>query len=421
MSGPIRIGMVSTRLAGTDGVSLESAKWAHVLHDLGHTCFYFAGECDRAPDKSHIVEEAHFRHPEVKQITADLFDDNTHRLPHTTEAIHELRVLLKRQLYEFIERFDIQLLKIENALSLPMNVPLGLALAELVTEKNIPTIAHHHDFYWERQRFTVNAAQDFLHAAFPPAIPGICHVVINSYAAIELARRTGMRSILIPNVMDFDHGPRMDETPKDAVRSALGLAENDVFLLQPTRVVPRKCIERSIQIAKWLDRPAHLVVSHASGDEGGQYARYLARLADTLDVPLVFAQDTFDYEARIESDGSRVFSLADAYLTSDLVMYPSSVEGFGNAFLEAIYYRRPLLIAGYEIFHMDIQPKGFRVIEMDGFVSEQTLQNVERVLTDEKLVSEITEHNFTIARQHYSLHVLRDRVNTMLNQRFPEL
>ena len=35
-AGSLRIGFVSTRFAGTDGVSLETAKWATVLEGMGH-------------------------------------------------------------------------------------------------------------------------------------------------------------------------------------------------------------------------------------------------------------------------------------------------------------------------------------------------------------------------------------------------
>ena len=41
------IGFISTRFAGTDGVSLESSKWAEVFEKSGHSCFWFAGELDR--------------------------------------------------------------------------------------------------------------------------------------------------------------------------------------------------------------------------------------------------------------------------------------------------------------------------------------------------------------------------------------
>ena len=37
------VGFVSTRFAGTDGVSLETAKWADVFEGVGFSCFYFAG------------------------------------------------------------------------------------------------------------------------------------------------------------------------------------------------------------------------------------------------------------------------------------------------------------------------------------------------------------------------------------------
>ena len=46
-----RIGFVSTRLAGTDGVSLEVTKWVAVLRKLGHQCFFFAGELDWPSDR----------------------------------------------------------------------------------------------------------------------------------------------------------------------------------------------------------------------------------------------------------------------------------------------------------------------------------------------------------------------------------
>ena len=52
-----RIGFVSTRFAGTDGVSLESAKWAKVLWDHRHTSYWYAGKLDRDPGSAvHMVK-----------------------------------------------------------------------------------------------------------------------------------------------------------------------------------------------------------------------------------------------------------------------------------------------------------------------------------------------------------------------------
>ena len=68
----LRIGFVSTRLAGTDGVSLEASKWAEVLEKSGHTCYWFAGELDRAESRCFLVPEAHFQHPRNLHVNAGI-------------------------------------------------------------------------------------------------------------------------------------------------------------------------------------------------------------------------------------------------------------------------------------------------------------------------------------------------------------
>ena len=46
-----RIGFVSTRFQGTDGVSLETVKWRQVLEKMGYECFFFSGLSDWDADK----------------------------------------------------------------------------------------------------------------------------------------------------------------------------------------------------------------------------------------------------------------------------------------------------------------------------------------------------------------------------------
>jgi glycosyltransferase involved in cell wall biosynthesis len=411
----LRIGLVSTRFAGTDGVSLESAKWSQVLTELGHECFYFAGESDRPADRSRVVPEAHFQHPLVQRITSDLFDDYR-RSARTTEAIHDLWLTLKRALSEFIGDFKIDLLLVENALAIPMNVPLGLALTNLIAETAIPTIAHHHDFVWERERFALSAAEDYLAAAFPPRMPSIQNVVINSFGAEQLALRTGQRSALVPNVMDFDNPPPEHDGYDDDLRQSLAMKPDEVFILQPTRVVPRKRIERAIELAYWMALPCRLVVTHSAGDEGGEYQAYLEEYARVMKVPVVFAAEHFSQKRGTGPDGRKIYSLEDAYRHADLVTYPSLVEGFGNAFLETIYYRRPILMSDYEIFKTDIQPKGFKVIGFGAFIHRQTIEHARQIVSDPKLAEEMVEHNYELGRRYYSFSVLRERLRTLVRQ-----
>jgi hypothetical protein len=88
-----------------------------------------------------------------------------------------------------------------------MNIPLGLAITTFICETGFPTIAHHHDFYWERDRFSVNSVGDLLSMAFPPTLPSIQHATINSAAQQALSHRCGAASILVPNVLDFETPP----------------------------------------------------------------------------------------------------------------------------------------------------------------------------------------------------------------------
>ena len=71
----LRIGFVSTRFAGTDGVSLETAKWAEVLERMGHTCFYFAGQSDRPAERTRVVPAAFFGHEAINAISKGAFED----------------------------------------------------------------------------------------------------------------------------------------------------------------------------------------------------------------------------------------------------------------------------------------------------------------------------------------------------------
>ncbi|MGD8334119.1 MAG: glycosyltransferase family 1 protein, partial [Desulfobacterales bacterium] len=107
------IGFISTRLAGTDGVSLESSKWAEVFQQSGHKCFWFAGALDRKPEYSFHVPEAHFKTEQNQWINQRVFGQKGREQP-VTQTIHDLRSHLKRQLHKFIRKFKIDVLIAEN-------------------------------------------------------------------------------------------------------------------------------------------------------------------------------------------------------------------------------------------------------------------------------------------------------------------
>ncbi len=409
----IRIGFVATRLEGTDGVSLETNKWVDVLKRLRHECFCFCGGSDWPEDHVYMVPEAHFKHPDILKISETLFKYKR-RSKDIARTIHKLKEHLKAELYHFVKKFDLNLFIVENALSLPMNVPLGVALAEFICETSMPTIAHHHDFWWERTRYIGAPADDYLRSAFPCTMATVCHVVINSVAARELAFRAGVGSILIPNALDFNSSPSLPDSYADDMRQELGIKEKSTLLLQPTRIVPRKRIEMAITLARRMNTECVVVVTHKSGDEGIKYQMFLKEFADLIGVEFLCAANRFNYLRQTTPDGRKVYSIADAYRQADLVTYPSAIEGFGNAFLETIYYRRPIVMEAYEIFKCDIQPKGFNIIWFENFISWEIVEQTQKILCNPDLALEWSDQNYQLGLRYYSYQMLEKRLVALL-------
>lgn len=420
MSGAARLGFVSTRFEGTDGVSLETRKWAEILAGLGHECFYFAGESDRPADRSTVVPEAAFTHPDVQAVTREAFGERV-RPASLTGRIMALGDRLKDSLVEFVDGFGIDLLIAENALTVPMNIPLGMALTEYIAETHIPVIAHHHDFYRERDRFLVNCVDDLLTTAFPPRLKSIHHVVINSVAAMQLGLRTGVQVRLVPNVMDFANPPDPPEVGSFEVRGVLGVGPGERLVLQPTRVVQRKGIEHAIELVRRLDEPARLVVSHGFGDEGMGYVRRIREYADLLGVGLVLAGDRIRQESGRDPGGGRLLALGDVYRAADLVTYPSTIEGFGNALVEAVYFRQPVVVNRYSIYSLGIRPKGFEMIEFDGYVTDGTIAAAEAVMREPDRAAEMTDRNYELGTRHFSYRQVEAQLHAMVREALGEV
>ena len=224
---------------------------------------------------------------------------------------------------------------------------------------------------------------------FRRSFPHLHHVVINSEAQKQLALRTGIAATVIPNVLDFAHPPKVDKAGGQLFRQAMGLTLEDKIILQPTRVIQRKGIEHAIELVRALDDACFkLVITHEAGDEGYAYAEWLESHARDNDVDLRLAPvaledpwaDPGAGQAARKTTEKNGYTLWDIYDQADLVTYPSLYEGFGNAFLEAVLLKKPILINRYETFVRDIEPLGFKLAIMDGFLSKSTVQQVKNML-----------------------------------------
>jgi mannosylglucosylglycerate synthase len=412
----VRIGFVATRLFGVDGVTFEAAKWEMVLERSGHEVRLLAGEVDALRPNTRLVPPMHFSYPPAARVTAAAFDPES-----DAEAVRAEIDRLARQLQPILETWidaeRVELLIVENAWAIPMHLPLGVALRRLVEETGLPAIGHHHDFWWERDRFAGCVVPEVLIDAFPPDIPGLRHVTINSLAARDLRRRRGIASAVMPNVFDFSKGrPRPHPAVRRKLRGELGMGERGLLVIQPTRVVPRKGIELAIDLVGRLrDRHSVLLITSPAGDEGLDYLVDLERQAHDAGVNLRYAADRFtpDWEGKPMRPAH---SLHDAYLAADLVTYPSLYEGYGNALVEAIYYGNPTVVNRYSVYDADIRPLGFRLIEIDGAITAETVRQVRAALGDPRRQARIARRNFEIGRRELSYEVLQRRLSRWIRK-----
>ena len=74
----------------------------------------------------------------------------------------------------------------------------------------------------------------------------------------------------------------------------------------------------------------------------------------------------------------------------------------------------PVLINRYSIWIQDIEPKGFRTITMDGYVTTELVEGIEHVLSDASTRREMVEQNYRPATRYYSYAVLRRRLQTLV-------
>ena len=407
----MKIGFIATRLCGTDGVSLEVAKWVRILKNLGHEPYFCAGELGGYAAGGTLIPQMHFQDESIQAINRAAFGPDADKSPdQLLEKIHLEAKQLKTAIQEFIRSNQIELIIIQNALAIPMNLPLGVCLTELIQETGFPVIAHHHDFFWERERYQGNAILDLLDTYFPPKLASIQHVTINTIAQEKLKLRRGIDSLVIPNVYDFSSPPPFVEEKHGAFRQSLKLPTGTPLILQPTRVIQRKGIELAIELVSRmeLDDP-NLIITHSAGDEGFGYYNWLQREAHMMGVSLKLVDFMMGDEAG-GFGGFPIFTLADAYLSADLVTYPSIYEGFGNALLEAVYYKRQVVINRYPVYNSDIRPLGFQFIELDGYVDDRAIELSIQAIKYPETTMDMIEANYQIARDHFSMEVLENKI-----------
>ncbi len=335
--------LVSFRLGGPDGVSVAADQWAWALRQLGWSVRTVAG---RGP---------------VDVVLPGL------AWPVVAEPA-------PGEVADALAGCDVVV--VENLCSLPLHPAAAAAVA--AARRGRPTVLHHYDLPWERERYAGSGWS-------PPHDRAWAHVVINDLAARALAGR-GVAATVEPLRIDpaWAAGGRRRRT-----REVMGVAEDERLLLQPTRALARKGVSEGLALAAaagaafWLTGPV---------EEG-----FDAELAAILTDP----------PARVlRGADQHGLSMADAYAAADAVVLPSRWEGFGLPLLEAAAARRPLAVRRYPVAAHLERTHGFAWLAVDdGPGLRRAMDHPDQTVLD---------RNERIVRDCFDVHALPDRLATLL-------
>lgn len=415
--------IISYRISGNDGVSLECVHWKEILEKMGHRTTLLAGQLDRA---GVVMPELHFQWPHVMELhDRVVYDKGKYR--QIEAKIFDIAGTIEGKLRHFFNgNRKVDLLIVANILSLPMHFPLAVALSRVIEELGIPTIARHHDFWWERKRYTRSQLFPFFERWFPPKLANMKHVVINSIAKNELEAKTGLEAEVIWDSFDYSNEKfrEIDRYSKH-FKKDFGISTDDIVFLQATRILPRKRVELSVEFIKKLADPrAILILSGHAGDEGREYLKKIRKLLKTSKIRYKLIGDYVNSRRRVmrisndlEPKSARIYTMWDCYRNSDFVIYPTEIEGFGNQFIEAVYFQKPIIMTPYPVYDMDIKPLGFEVIEMRGRKNLNSVNKVRHLINNNSEVKRITKINFELGKKYFSY----EWVETKLEKLFREM
>lgn len=233
MTGRPGAAIVSFRLGGPDGVSVEAAKWGWALGRLGFDVQTVAGGGTAGVVLPGLGIDA--------------------AVPPSAGEVDEALA-------------GAGLVVVENLCSLPLNPAAATVVADVLRGRR--AVLRHHDLPWQRERF----------AGFPPPPddPAWVHVTINDLSRQQLAGH-GIEALTIRNAFD----PEPPAGRREETRAALGVGD-DRLVLQPTRALARKGIPAALALAEALDATYWLL---GPAEEG--YGPVVDRLAAAAGVPVL--------------------------------------------------------------------------------------------------------------------------------------
>jgi glycosyltransferase involved in cell wall biosynthesis len=274
---------------------------------------------------------------------------------------------------------DADLVVVENLCTIPMNLPAARVVTRVLRGR--PAVLHHHDPPWQRARYADVTE-------LPTTDPTWRHVTINDITRRQFADR-GIDATTIYNGFDTAGG----SGDRDATRAALDVAPDETLFGHPVRAIARKGIADAVALCEAIGATYWLL-----GDPEDGYA-------DQLDTILA--------AARCRVVRGALPHGPDIYAAPDLIVFPSTWEGFGNPPIEAALHRRMTAIGPYPVAR-ELEALGFRWL--DAADVDAVADWLRGAAAGDPTSVEILDHNRRLAETHFSLDALRRRLADLLTR-----
>jgi glycosyltransferase involved in cell wall biosynthesis len=306
--------IVSHRLGGYDGVSVEAAKWQHGFSRLGWSVTRAAGFFADGASGSDVT---------VRGLWAPAYGT---RPP--DPDITQLRDLCRTH----------DLLVIDNVGSLPTCPATAVALEAEALRAGIPTIVRHHDPPWQVVGLKHAPSQ-----RFPLHDPRMLHVTINRLTESQFRRRYPELAAAdaVTTIYNTVDTAAVAGGRRAATRRCMGVGDDGVLLVHPARNIARKNVPVALRVAGHLQRRAGRKVHYWLTDPAGEIGP----------VP-----------AGLSVHRGHAPNAADLYAAADLVLLTSQWEGWGLPVVEAAAAGRPAITFPYPVLS-EIHGLGIRTVD----------------------------------------------------------
>jgi glycosyltransferase involved in cell wall biosynthesis len=440
----MNIGIIHYRVGRTDGVSLEIEKRRKLLTSMGHSVKLISGPVSN--DADIIIPELEFDTEKVIQIKENAFLNFNRRDMTANELMYNINSL-SAKIFEafmrFTEKYHFDALLLHNIFSHGRHIAAAKAFADIAQKLQIPILATHHDFYWERKEYQLTSypeIDEYLAYYVPFNGKYIKHICINSIAAKELFSKCGIKPDILPDTFDFSSSPWLKDTFNADLSEQADFTENDLIVLQATRIVQRKGIELAIHLVRQLQEKRALLIDRKlyngkifrnssriilllpgyTEKASVEYEKALRRLATELKIEVRFISPLIGLQ-RVPRC-KKIYSLWDTYAFADLITFPSLSEGWGNQFIEAVFAKRPVAVFEYPVFKADIRPENYHYISLGDqtagtdsaglqkplpeVIEQASVDTLEALLSPD--TNQLLAENFETGRKYHDLRVLRD-------------